>query len=101
MNRETEFKGADSLALGRNCLEAARQHAANLDPGRLPESVIGKDDRSQVVMTGDIPWRWICQLLIAYPDGTAARATGWFSGQHTVMTAGHVVFSGANGGWAR
>jgi glutamyl endopeptidase len=65
------------------------------------ELVIGNDERSQIDATRDLPWRWICQLIINFPDGAAARATGWFIGPHTVMTAGHVVFSTANGGWAR
>jgi glutamyl endopeptidase len=66
-----------------------------------PETVCGSDDRTQVTATANIPWRWICQLIIQYPNGAGARGTGWFIGPHTVMTAGHVVFSQANGGWAR
>jgi V8-like Glu-specific endopeptidase len=77
------------------------RQAANLGSIGTPEDVIGQDNRVQVVATGEIPWRWICELLVRFPDGSAARATGWFSGPHTVMTAGHVVFSRANGGWAQ
>ena len=68
---------------------------------QMPETVCGSDDRTQVTATANIPWRWICELIIQYPDGAGARGTGWFIGPHTVMTAGHVVFSKANGGWAR
>src|SRR5260370_906766 len=68
---------------------------------QLPETVCGSDERTQITATANIPWRWICELIIRYPDGAGARGTGWFIGPHTVMTAGHVVFSKANGGWAR
>ncbi|MBB3082465.1 trypsin-like serine peptidase [Geodermatophilus sabuli] len=66
-----------------------------------PETVCGNDDRVRISPCTSIPWRWICELLVTYPDGAGARGTGWFLGPRTVGTAGHVVFSRANGGWAR
>jgi glutamyl endopeptidase len=68
---------------------------------KLPETVCGSDDRIRITPTTNIPWRWICQLIITYPNGARARGTGWFIGGRTVMTAGHCVYSHANGGWAR
>lgn len=65
-----------------------------------PETVCDTDDRVRISPATAIPWRWCCELLITYPNGAGARGTGWFIGQRAVMTAGHVVYSAANGGWA-
>jgi len=66
-----------------------------------PESVCGRDDRVRVSPATGIPWRWISQLIITMPNGAGFRGTGWFIGPRCVMTAGHCVYSKANGGWAR
>lgn len=65
------------------------------------ESVCGRDDRVRVSPATATPWRWICQLIITMPNGAGFRGTGWFIGPKCVMTAGHCVYSKANGGWAR
>ena len=65
------------------------------------ETVCGQDDRVRVSPATGIPWRWICQLIITMPNGAGFRGTGWFIGPKCVMTAGHCVYSKANGGWAR
>lgn len=65
------------------------------------ESVCGADNRVQIGNTTVVPWRWICQLIIRFRNGASARGTGWFIGPHTVMTAGHCVYSHGNGGWAQ
>lgn len=69
--------------------------------GFAPESVCGADDRVQVMNTTSVPWRWICKLIITFPNGARGGCTGWFIGSKAVMTAGHCVYSSANGGWAR
>jgi glutamyl endopeptidase len=66
-----------------------------------PETVCGVDNRVRISPATTIPWRWCCELLITYPNNAGARGTGWFIGPKTVMTAGHVVYSAGNGGWAR
>jgi glutamyl endopeptidase len=66
-----------------------------------PEDVCGNDDRVRISPATNTPWRWCCELLITYSNGAGARGTGWFIGPKAVMTAGHVVYSAANGGWAR
>jgi glutamyl endopeptidase len=66
-----------------------------------PENVCGNDDRVQINQTTEMPWRWICQLIITAADGAKYRCTGWFIGPHTVMTAGHCVYMHDNGGWAK
>jgi V8-like Glu-specific endopeptidase len=76
--------------------------ADELAPGfEQAETVCGSDDRVRVSPATAVPWRWICQLIITFPDGASFRGTGWFIGPRAVMTAGHCVFSRANGGWAR
>lgn len=66
-----------------------------------PETVCGADDRVRISPASGVPWRFICQLVITMPNGAGFRGTGWFIGPRAVMTAGHCVFSRANGGWAR
>ena len=69
--------------------------------GLAPESVCGRDDRVQITNTTSVPWRWICKLIITFPNGARGGCTGWFIGPKAVMTAGHCVYSRGNGGWAR
>lgn len=69
--------------------------------GFSPETVCGSDDRVEVTNTTVVPWRWICKLIITFPNGASGGCTGWFIGPKAVMTAGHCVYSNANGGWAR
>lgn len=66
-----------------------------------PETVCGSDDRVRISPATAIPWRWIAQLIITFPNGSSSRCTGWFIGPRTAMTAGHCVYSRGNGGWAR
>lgn len=68
--------------------------------GPIVKSVCALDDRVEVMNTTALPWRWICKLFITFPDNAKFIGTGWFIGPKTVMTAGHCVYSKANGGWA-
>jgi V8-like Glu-specific endopeptidase len=65
------------------------------------ETVCGSDERVRISPATAVPWRWICQLFITFPDGGRFVGTGWLIGPRCVMTAGHCVYSRANGGWAR
>ncbi len=71
-----------------------------MPPGGQPESICQNDDRAQVMNTTTVPWRWICKLIITFPDGAKFVGTGWFIGPKAVMTAGHCVYSSENNGWA-
>lgn len=64
------------------------------------ESVLGRDDRTQVVDSETMPWRMICSLKL---NGTVGGGigTGWFAGPKTIITAGHCVFHPNLGGWAK
>lgn len=66
-----------------------------------PESVCGRDDRVRIMNTTSLPWRMICVLIVKTANGGTSRCTGWFVGPHTVMTAGHCVYSHKAGGWAK
>lgn len=66
-----------------------------------PETVCGADDRVRLSPASGVPWRFICQLINAMPNGVGYRGTGWFIGPRAVMTAGHCVYSQTDGGWAR
>lgn len=68
--------------------------------GFPPETICDRDDRTQVMNTTIVPWRWICKLIITFPNNARFGGTGWFIGSKAVMTAGHCVYSRANGGWA-
>ena len=35
-----------------------------------PETVCGADDRAQITPANDTPWRWICKLIITFPNGS-------------------------------
>ncbi|QAY79351.1 serine protease [Sphingosinicella sp. BN140058] len=64
------------------------------------ESIIGLDERTQILDTQNWPWRMICALAIEGPWGNFV-GTGWFVGPKTVITAGHCVYEpNAMGGWA-
>lgn len=65
------------------------------------EHLCGRDDRVEVTNTTATPWRWICKLIITFPNGARHVGTGCFVGPKAVMTVGHDVFYHANGGWAR
>jgi glutamyl endopeptidase len=110
----TGFGGEIEAAAGFNASRAASEglpfHAADsyddLKPAEAsayaqPETVCGADDRVRISPANAAPWRFICQLIITMPNGAGYRGTGWFIGPRAVMTAGHCVFSRADGGWAR
>ena len=81
---------------------AAEQDADQLEPvDGQAEIVFGRDDRVRIKNTTALPWRMICVLIITWPNGKRSRCTGFFIGPHTVVTAGHCVYSHANRGWAK
>ena len=43
------------------------------------------DDRVEVTNTTAVPWRWICKLIITFPNGARGGCTGWFIGPKAVI----------------
>ena len=67
----------------------------------LPESIYGGvDDRERILDTHNAPWRMICSLSIAGPNGNFL-GTGWFAGPKTIITAAHCIYEEVRmRGWA-
>jgi len=59
----------------------------------VPQSTFGDDDRVLIQDTTQIPWRCVCQLVIDGLHGRQLLGTGWLAGPHTVITAGHNLYS--------
>lgn len=75
-------------------------------PASMKEVVRGPDGRVAVKDTTAYPWRGHASLIITARDNSVWSGTGWFSGQGTVITAGHAVYikgSGVPGrdGWVK
>lgn len=64
-------------------------------------SIIGSDDRQKVSNTKDHPYSAICYIEIEWPDGSTGMGTAWMLNRAVAVTAGHCVYSSANGGWAK
>lgn len=53
------------------------------------------DTRVQVKDTSLAPFRYICQILARWSDGSTWVGSGFFIGPKTILTAGHVVWDEA------
>jgi V8-like Glu-specific endopeptidase len=65
-----------------------------------PENVCGNDDRA-LVNTQNVPYRYICSLVITAANGSRYIGSGFFISQRCVITSGHCVFMSNAGGWVR
>ncbi len=65
------------------------------------ESVIGADNRERITNTTAFPWRTMTKLYMTFPNGSRYMGSGILIGAKYVLTAGHVVYSASDGGWAR
>ena len=66
------------------------------------ESVIGTDGRARVTPTTGVPNRYIAKLYMKNIDNTWSSCTGYFIGPHTILTAGHCLYThsvGEGGSW--
>ena len=66
------------------------------------ETIIGEDDRVKITDTQSRPWRMIAglRLITRAPLTSTFIGTGWFIGPHTLLTAGHCVYSSTDyDGW--
>src|SRR3954471_7312734 len=60
----------------------------------------GTDNRVRITNTTAWPNSVHGHVIITYPDQKQYIGSGTMVNKHHVITAGHVVFSKANGGWA-
>ncbi len=84
-------------------LEQQFRHDKGSEPNKTRE-VFGTDSRVLITPTSTFPNSAICKLIVSYPltpPGTAFVGTGSLIGDRHVLTAGHVLFNAAQGGWAR
>jgi glutamyl endopeptidase len=94
------FAGSGKLAVGAAAAVGEEFSAPGIESA-YPESVIGADGRVKVNPTTTYPYRAIAYLFITFKNNAQGSCTGWFIGPRTVATAGHCVYSAANGGWAK
>ncbi|MEG5042579.1 MULTISPECIES: bluetail domain-containing putative surface protein [unclassified Microcoleus] len=92
----------------KSSIDSPRNTDANdgMEPVPLPpgyvstETIIGSDDRQRVTDTQNYPWSSIGLVQAKFPNGEWSGGTGSLIGPFTVLTAGHVIYSHARGGWA-
>ena len=64
------------------------------------QTVFGADNRTRINPTTSYPWTTVCKLYMRFPDGSNWIASGVIVNRKYMLTAGHCVYSAANGGWA-
>jgi glutamyl endopeptidase len=98
--------GSYGTALERAAAIAQSAETRDVHPGLaqfsslIEETVIGMDERVEVVDTQQVPYSWICALTITAADGSEWLGTGWCAAPGLVITAGHCVYLHNCGGWA-
>jgi glutamyl endopeptidase len=73
------------------------------DDGRFlfqRETVIGPDNRVRVQATNAWPFSAHGHMIMRFPNGQVFIGSGTLVDEHHVLTAGHCVFSAADGGFA-
>ncbi|EWY35774.1 hypothetical protein N825_34420 [Skermanella stibiiresistens SB22] len=92
-------KALTGMGVSGGRLVAGKQQRP-LSENRGLETVIGVDERTQILETDKAPWRMVCALDIEAPWGGFV-GSAWFAGPRTLITAGHCVFDRSQmGGWA-
>ena len=69
-------------------------------PPRPDRSVLGADNRVRITNTQSYPWSAQCKLYMRFPNGLTYVGSGTLINAKYVLTAGHCVYSRADGGWA-
>lgn len=67
--------------------------------GPLTNSVIGADNRILVTNTAIFPWRSQNKIYVTFPNGKTYGCSGTLIQAKYLLTAGHCVYSKADGGW--
>ncbi|MFC7440188.1 trypsin-like serine peptidase [Laceyella putida] len=93
-------KGAKGTGMARPEQAAPSGPVSVKDMGyKERESIIGRDDRTQVTNTGEYPYRAIVYIEFEV-DGNRASCSGFLIDPDTVATAGHCVYDPERKRWA-
>jgi V8-like Glu-specific endopeptidase len=57
--------------------------------------------RNHVRDTTIIPYFWVINLEVTFPDATFGYCSGWLFDDSVIATAGHCVYNEQYGGWAQ
>jgi V8-like Glu-specific endopeptidase len=79
------------------------QRRASKQRVKKARAVFGSDNRQLYTPTNVFPNRAVCKLFVKYPltpKKTVYTGTGSMIGSRHVLTAGHVLYNGSQGGWA-
>lgn len=57
--------------------------------------------RNRVVDTTVVPYLWVINLEVTWPNGAFGFCSGWLFDDSVIATAGHCVYQEGFGGWAR
>lgn len=74
-----------------------------LGAGMMKETIVGPDNRLKNLSTTAYPYSSVAYLIVHFPKlaaGWYVQGTGTLIGAETVLTAGHVLYDKAYGGWA-
>src|SRR4051812_14060842 len=63
-------------------------------------TILGVDERVQLTPAAGSQYRAVVQIEVVWPDGTSSLASGAMVGRNDVLTAAHVVYDSAHGGYA-
>lgn len=94
------YPDAPSFDLGGSLLTTPGFQGEDTQTPIAPYSIIGDDGRSEVVNYKSAPNSRICYLNATFPNGAVKRGTAWMFKKDAAATAGHCLYSAADGGWA-
>jgi V8-like Glu-specific endopeptidase len=82
-----------------------QQPASKTSPNRARPQLQSLEERlalslTPITSTFDYPKRAVVKLYTTFPDGSNFVGSGALIDPNSVLTAGHMVYSGAHGGWA-
>jgi V8-like Glu-specific endopeptidase len=58
---------------------------------QMEEEIIGTDDRVRVNPTTGVPYRWVCSLMLSFPDPAVPGGTLAFRGSGTLIGNRHIL----------
>lgn len=76
-------------------------NAFNGNGGAGVQSIIGADTRQTIWNASIYPWRTNAKIYMTFPDNSVWQGSCTLIAGKYALTAGHCVYSAANGGWAK